>query len=318
MKDKNNQLAAPFQSVVSKFRLALNPKNREETLIGYLFIFPAVALFLVFGIYPFYRTIVISFTNWDGIASDYQFVGFANYAKMLTDTLWWKSLQNGLFFAITAIIFMNGIALILALAVDRKIYGQTIYRALFYIPTILSGIVVAIIWKWLYQPIGGPLNQTLTSVGLVSLAKPWLADSGTVLWAISIASMWAGIGNPFLLFLAGLQGVPIELYEAGKIDGANDLQLFFYITVPFLIPVTTIIFILTILGAMQIFNIVLAMTGGGPGLASEVPILHIYREGFKLYHFGYTTALSMVFGILLFSISLVQMWFSRKTGIRAS
>lgn len=313
---QNNRTGSSLLGFFSQFKVAFNRKNREETLIGYLFVLPAVALFLVFGVYPFYRTVTISFTDWDGISSHFINIGLDNYAKIFTDSLWWKSLQNGLFFAITAIIFMCGIALMLAIAVDRKIRGQTIYRVIFYIPTILSGIVVAIIWKWLYQPIGGPLNNLLLTLGLGNLAKPWLADSGTVLWAITIASIWSAIGNPFLLFLAGLQSVPVELYEAGRIDGANDFQLFLNITIPFLVPVTTIILILTILGAMQIFNLVLAMTGGGPGLASEVPILHIYREGFKLYHFGYAAALSMIFGIMLFTISLVQMWLSKKMGVR--
>jgi ABC-type sugar transport system permease subunit len=297
---------------------AFSRKNREETLMGYFFILPAVALFLVFGVYPFYRTITISFTDWDGISNAYNQIGFQNYLTMFSDQLWWRSLVNGLFFSWTAIVFMNGIALLLALAVDRKIKGQTIYRSLFYIPTILSGVVVAIIWKWLYQPIGGPLNQILGSIGLASLQTAWLASSKTVLWAISIASMWASIGSPFLLFLAGLQSVPIELYEAARIDGGNDWQLFRYITVPFLVPVTAIITVLTFLGAMQIFNIVLTMTSGGPGFASEVPILHIYREGFKLYDFGYASALSMTFGILLFGISIFQLWLSRKIGIRAA
>lgn len=312
-KTKSHRLT-PWQGLLS----AWSRKNREETLMGYVFILPALILFLVFGLYPFYRTILISFTNWDGISSSYAFIGLENYRQIFSDALWWKSMLNGLFFAVTAIVFMNGLALALALAVDRKIRGQSIYRAVFYVPTILSGVVVAIIWKWLYQPIGGPINQLLALVGLGSLAKAWLADSSTVLWAVAIASMWMGIGSPFLLFLAGLQGVPVELYEAARIDGAGERQLFWYITIPFLIPVTTIITILTLLGAMQMFNLVLAMTNGGPGYATEVPVLHIYREAFKLFDFGYATALSMVFGILLLIISMLQMGLSRKIGVRAA
>ena len=297
------------------FRLAWMKKNREETLMGYLFILPALLLFLLFGVYPFLRTIVISFTNWDGIAANYSFVGLENYKNIFTDSLWWKSIQNGVFFAITAIIFMNGVALALAVALDRKLRGQSFYRAVFYVPTILSGVVVAIIWKWLYQPIGGPINQLLSMIGLAKLGRAWLADPHTVLWAVAIASMWMGIGSPFLLFLAGLQSVPVELYEAGRIDGANDWQLFRYITIPFLIPVTTVITVLTILGAMQMFNLVLAMTNGGPGYATEVPVLHIYREAFKLVHFGYATALSIVFGLMLFAVSAIQMWLSNRARV---
>lgn len=301
------------------FRSAWSRRNREETLMGYLLILPAFILFLIFGVYPFYRTILFSFTNWNGISSTFTSVGLLNYQDAFTiDDLWWKAMQNGVFFAITALIFMNGIALALAVAVDQKIRGQSIYRSIFYIPTILSGVVVAIIWKWLYQPIGGPINQLLTSFGLGSLATAWLADSNTVLWAVAIASMWMGIGAPFLLFLAGLQSVPIELYEAGRLDGGNGRQLFWHITLPFLIPIATILSVLTILGAMQIFNLVLAMTNGGPGSATEVPVLHIYREAFKYAKFGYASALSMIFGILLFTLSIIQLWLSRKIGIRSA
>jgi len=301
------------------FRSAWSRKHREETVVGYLMILPAVLLFLVFGVYPFYRTIVYSFTDWNGISTTFNPVGLQNFITAFTgDDLWWKSLQNGVFFAVTALIFMNGIALALAVAVDQKIRGQTVYRAVFYIPTILSGVVVAIIWKWLYQPVGGPLNQLLTTFGLGSLATAWLANSNTVLWAVAVASMWMGIGTPFLLFLAGLQSVPVELYEAGRIDGANDARLFWHITLPFLVPVATILAVLTILGAMQMFNLVLAMTNGGPGYATEVPVLHVYREAFKYSHFGYASALSIIFGILLFAISMLQLWLSRKIGIRAA
>jgi raffinose/stachyose/melibiose transport system permease protein len=149
------------------------------------------------------------------------------------------------------------------------------------------------------------------------MAHAWLGDSQTAIWAIAITSMWQGVGYPFLLFLAALQGVPEELYEAGRIDGANSWHLFRHITVPFLIPVGGIVSVLTILGAMQIFNLVVAMTNGGPGYATEVPVLHIYREAFSSFHFGYATALSMVFGVILFVISYIQLHISRRMGVRA-
>ena len=182
----------------------------------------------------------------------------------------------------------------------------------------LSGVVVALIFKWMYEPYGGPLNAALQGLGLGQYAHAWLGDSSTAIWAVSVASIWQGVGYPFLLFLAGLQGVPVELYEAARIDGANAWHQFRHVTVPFLIPVGAIVSILTILGAMQLFNIVMAMTGGGPGYATEVPVLHIYREAFQATHFGYATALSMLFGAILFIVSIVQLQFSRRFGVRAS
>ena len=301
--------------VLGEYRSAA---RRQEAIVGFCFVLPALALYALFGLYPFIRTIALSLTDWDGVSATSRAVGLSNYATALHDNLWWTSLRNGAFFAVMALVFMNGLALGLALAVDSKVRGASFYRALFYLPTILSGIVVAIIWKWLYQPFGGPLNEFLKVVGLPDLARPWLGDSRTAIWAVSIASMWQGIGNPFLLFLAGLQGIPVEIYEAARIDGANESQLFRHIIIPYLVPVGTLISVLTVLGAMQIFNTVVAMTNGGPGYATEVPVLHIYREAFSLFHMGYATALAIIFGLLLFALSVLQLWLSRRVGVRAS
>jgi raffinose/stachyose/melibiose transport system permease protein len=292
--------------------------RRRSGLVGLLFIWPALLLYLVFSVYPILRTVQISFTNWDGLSNHYDYVGWANYAKAFTDSIWWQSLWHGVFFSVMALILMNGLGLFLAIIVDGTKRGQTIYRALFYLPPVLSGVVVALIFKWIYEPYGGPLNAALQSVGLTSLTHAWLGDSATAIWCVSLASIWAGVGYPFLLFLAGLQGVPQELYEAAQLDGANAWQQFRHVTVPFLIPVGAIVSILTILGAMQLFNIVMAMTGGGPGYATEVPVLHIYREAFQATHFGYATALSMIFGAILFAVSIIQLQLSRRFGVRAS
>jgi ABC-type sugar transport system permease subunit len=292
--------------------------RRRSGLVGILFIWPALLLYLLFSVYPILRTIQISFTDWNGLSSSYHYIGLTNYVTAFHDGIWWQSLWHGVFLSVMALVFMNGAGLFLALIVDGTRRGQTIYRALFYLPPVLSGVVVALIFKWMYEPYGGPLNSALQGFGLGQYAHAWLGDSSTAIWAVSVASIWQGVGYPFLLFLAGLQGVPVELYEAARIDGANAWHQFRHVTVPFLIPVGAIVSILTILGAMQLFNIVMAMTGGGPGYATEVPVLHIYREAFQATHFGYATALSMLFGALLFIVSIVQLQFSRRFGVRAS
>jgi ABC-type sugar transport system permease subunit len=292
--------------------------RRRSGLVGILFIWPALLLYLLFSVYPILRTVQISFTDWNGLSSSYHYIGLTNYVTAFHDGIWWQSLWHGVFLSVMALVFMNGAGLFLALIVDGTRRGQTIYRALYYLPPVLSGVVVALIFKWMYEPYGGPLNSALQSFGLGQYAHAWLGDSSTAIWAVSVASIWQGVGYPFLLFLAGLQGVPVELYEAARIDGANAWHQFRHVTVPFLIPVGAIVSILTILGAMQLFNIVMAMTGGGPGYATEVPVLHIYREAFQATHFGYATALSMLFGALLFIVSIVQLQFSRRFGVRAS
>lgn len=283
-------------------------------MVGLLFVLPAVLLFSVFGLYPFVRTLTLSLTSWDGISASVPWVGLKNYREVFSDPVWWLSVKNGLFFAVTALVFMNGLALVLAVVVNSIRRGQYFYQLVFYMPTILSGIVVAIMWKWLYQPIGGPLNRVMESLGLPGQA--WLADPKTAAWAVAIASMWAGLGNPFLLFLAGLQSIPKDVLEAARVEGASELNVFRRVIFPLLTPVILLVSILTILGAMQIFNLVVAMTGGGPGYATEVPVLRIYREAFKSQHFGYATTLSMVFGMLLLLLSVVQIKVSRRFDYR--
>ena len=289
--------------------------RRIEALTAYLFILPTLVLFVVFSVYPFARTVELSFTDWDGLSSTFDGVGLANYANALQDSVWWGSMVNGLFLAAVALVLMQGLGLLLAVGVDRKLKGQTLYRTLFYLPPILSGIVVATIWKWLLEPNNGVINAALENVGLESLAHPWLGDPKTALWAISIVSVWQGVGYPFLLFLAGLQGIPGEIYEAARMDGATGSQIFRRITLPLLRPVIGIVSVLTFLGAMQTFNLVVAMTGGGPGYATEVPILHIYRSAFgPSPDFGYASALSIIFGVLLFGVSMLALYLSRRTG----
>jgi ABC-type sugar transport system permease subunit len=289
-------------------------RRRAETLTAYLFVLPTLVLFSIFSVYPFARTVELSFTDWDGLSRTFNGVGLDNYLAALRDGIWWTSIWNGLLLAAVALILMQGLGLLLAMAVDRKIAGQTIYRTVFYIPPILSGIVVATIWKWLYEPHNGVINSTLESIGLGELAQPWLGNPSTALWAISLVSIWQGVGYPFLLFLAGLQGISSETYEAARMDGASGIQIFRTITLPLLRPVIGLVSVLTFLGAMQTFNLVIAMTGGGPGYATEVPILHIYRAAFGgSPDFGYASALSIIFGIMLFGVSMISLYLTRRS-----
>lgn len=302
-------------TIASRVRTPRSARARREALVGYLFILPMAVLFLVFSVYPFARTIELSFTNWNGLSIDFDSVGFDNYLAVFRDGVWWGSIGNGLILAVAAIVIMQGLGLALAVAVDRKIAGQGIYRTLFYLPPILSGIVVAIIWKWLYEPNNGVINATLEAIGLGELQHSWLGDPGTALGAVAVVSIWQGVGYPFLLYLAGLQSIPDEMYEAAHMDGASSLRVFWSITLPLLKPVAAIVTVLTFLGAMQTFNLVIAMTKGGPGYATEVPILHIFREAFGPDpDFGYASALSIVFGLMLFAVSMIALFLSRRNG----
>ncbi|MGI5157166.1 carbohydrate ABC transporter permease [Microbispora sp. CA-102843] len=282
----------------------------EEWGVGLCLIAPAVILFCLFSAYPFGRTVLLSFTDWSGLTPTFNWIGLRNYLTAFSDGVWWESVGHSLILAVLALTVMNGISLGLALALDRKIGAQLFYRTVFYLPPVLSGIVVAIIWKWIFQPYGGPLNQLVGAFGLGGHA--WLGDESTALLAVSVASMWQGVGMPFLLFLAALQAIPTELYEAARVDGAGGWRIFRRITLPLMKPTLGVVGIMTLLGAMEMFNLVMAMTGGGPGYSTEVPVLHIYRAAFEHSQFGYASALSLVFCVLMLVVASLGLRFTRR------
>jgi len=288
-------------------------KGRVLTQFGnMLFVLPAVAFSIIFSIYPLYKTFQLSFFDWDGITPTMNFVGLENYITAFFDNVWWKSVYNGFYLAVLALIFMNSLALFLAILVNNDIRGAKVYRVIFYIPPILSGIVVGYIWKWIYDPTYGILNTILEYLHLGFLKHAWLSEVATALPCVAIASIWQGFGGSFILFLAGLQGIPQELYEAAKLDGASAWKQFRWITLPLLSRTITIVSILTILGAMQLLTLVLALTNGGPGFETEVPALRIYKEAFSNYRFGYAAALSVILGLILLIISLIQIKLRRE------
>ncbi|MGQ0645338.1 MAG: carbohydrate ABC transporter permease [Elusimicrobiota bacterium] len=274
----------------------------------YALVFPALALYLVIGFYPFIQTFILSFYRWDGISPEREFVWLRNYWDIFVDNpVWWRSVLNAGIVAAAALVGQNGFALLLAILVDQYVKRwKGFYRVFFFLPPMLSVIVVGIVWRWILDGNFGILNQVLAGLGLEQHARSWLAEPATALACVTFVICWQGFGYAFLLFLAGLQGIPKSFYEAAEIDGANAFQKFKVVTWPLLNSVTKIVAILTVLGTLQAFGIVVVMTSGGPGYHTEVPVLRIYKEAFESYHFGYATAMSAVLGLLLMSVSFLQ------------
>lgn len=286
-------------------------KKSYEKYWNLFYVLPAIILFLTFSLFPIIRTIQYSFSDANGVNINFNYIGFQNYIEAITDSNWWHAVGNGAIFAVLSLIFMNTIALLLSIAVNSGVRGSKIYRVIYYVPPILSGIVVGYVWKWIYES-NGILNTFLTKIGLEEWTHVWIGSTDTALYAVAVTSMWQGIGGSFILFLAGLQGIPKDLYEAAEIDGANRFHKLIYITVPSLKRVYTLVNILTILGALGIFNQVYSMTMGGPGYETEVPALRIYREAFTNSDFGLASAFSIIFGIMLFILSIIQLKVSQK------
>ncbi|MBI4397153.1 MAG: sugar ABC transporter permease [Elusimicrobia bacterium] len=273
-----------------------------------LFALPAALLFAVFSIYPFYKVFQLSLYQWDGISTAMRFVGFANFWDILTrNAAWWISFKNAIYITFLALTVQNALALLLAWAVDREIRAGNIYRVIFFIPPILSGIVVGLIWNWIFEGNYGLLNHALTSMGLGGWTRAWLADPKTALYSVATIHMWKGFGWGFIILLAGLQNIPRELYESARVDGAGEWHVFRKITVPLMVPVFVLVSILTILGTMQIFDLIISTTGGGPGYNTEVPMTRMVALMLGSGRLGYACAMSVIFGILLLLFSLVQM-----------
>jgi ABC-type sugar transport system permease subunit len=221
-------------------------------------------------------------------------------------------MKNAAYVTLLALTVQNSVALLLAWIVDRDIRGGQIYRSIFFLPPILSGIVVGLIWNWIYQGDFGLLNAVLDKMGLIEWKRAWLADPNTALIALAVVHMWKGFGWGFIILLAGLQGIPRELYEAARVDGAGEARIFWKVTVPLMIPVFILVSVLTVLGTMQIYDLVITTTRGGPGIHTEMPMKRILDEITPGSRLGYACSLGVVFGAVLLLLSMLQIQLSKR------
>ncbi|MEU8148248.1 sugar ABC transporter permease [Nonomuraea sp. NPDC048901] len=303
-----SRLAVP----VGRRRTPHGRRALRRNLIGWLFLAPAIALIGIFTITPFAQAILLSFQSWDGVSPDTPWVGLANYDFVASDPIFWASMRNVVFFGVVGFFLGNGIALVMALAVNSVARGKTFFRTVFYLPGVLSVVVVGLLFSFILAPGSGILNRLLGLVGLGALQQNWLGEPAVALPVVAAVFVWFHWGFGFLLFLAGLQDVPKELYEAADLDGANPWSKFRYITWPQLAPVTSIVSLLTLLAALQIFGTVQVLTNGGPGQHTMVPTLAIYNEAFVNWRYGSAAAMSVIFGGALVLLSVIQLAITRR------
>ncbi len=291
----------------------------KNTLENYLFILPAVIIFSIFYLYPFSQVFYLGLYDWDGISVGKTFVGLRNFKEIFfSDPNWWRAMLQAGWITVIALTFQNILAFLLAWACDREIKLKHWYRLVFFLPPILSEVVVGLVWQWILEGNYGLLNNWLTQIGLPQLTRNWLNDPKTALNCVALVHSWKGFGWGFLIFLAGLQTIPRELYEAAKVDGANSWTAFRKITIPLMVPVAILVAILTILGTMQAFVLIIAMTGGGPAYHTQVPVLRILASMRDSSQFGYACAQGIVFGVILVTISFIQYRFSKRSQARGA
>jgi raffinose/stachyose/melibiose transport system permease protein len=273
-------------------------------LTPWLFALPALAVYLVFLVYPALSSVFFSLTDWDGLSATYNIVGLQNYLAMLSDPVVAQAVINNIIWTVVTIAFPVAIGLALAILLNGKVRGKPIIRLLFYMPAVLPLIAVASIWGWLYNPESGAINEFLRMIGLGGLAQPWLGQDSTALAAVMVPAIWLRVGFPMLLYLAALQGIPEEMYEAATVDGATRSQQFWHITMPSLRPAHYIVIALSLIDSFKVFDLVYAMTYGGPGTATQVMGTWMYANVFQYYQAGYGTAIAVVITVVAIAVSI--------------
>jgi multiple sugar transport system permease protein len=269
------------------------------------FCVPFLVVYAAFLIYPMLLGVRMSLFNWSltGIGTD-QFLGLGNYREMLGDEAVWLSLWNTVLFTLLSTPPLVGIALLMALLTNRAMRFRWIYRLAYFAPYVLPVSVVTLIWTWLYQPGFGLINGTLTALGFSEIE--WLTDSQWAMIAVVIATVWWTVGFNYLLYLAGLQDIPEELYEAADLDGAGWFARLRDITLPLLRRTTGLVLVLQILASLKIFDQIYLMTEGGPNFATRPIIQYIYESGFTNYRIGYASAVSYMFFAVIVLVSILQ------------
>jgi multiple sugar transport system permease protein len=291
---------------------------KSEALTGWMFILPAIAGLAVFMIIPMILSLIISFTDWnylDGI-SGIRITGFDNYVSMWKDEWFIASLKNNFVFALVTVPATMLFSLLSALALNRGVFLKKSIRLMMFIPYVSSMVAVSIVWSNLFNPTQGPINHFLRSMGMDN-PPGWLSTTEWALPAIMIMTIWYNIGYNMIIYLAGLQNIPRDLYEAAKIDGAGPFRSFSNITLPLLSPTTFFVLITCIINSFQVFIAIFIMTDGGPGTSTTVLTYYAYKAGFGFYKMGYASAMAWVLFVIILIITALQ-WRGQKRWVHYS
>ena len=296
---------APAVSKSNKLAHPGSQSQRMKKLEPLLWMAPALILYLVFKILPMVAGLYLSVLDWNGI-DPAKFVGPNNFLDFFNDELVGQALLNNVLYAIGTVAGKIVLSLFLALLLNQALRGRSVYRTALFMPVVMSFVVVSILWAWLYNPQFGLVDTILRGLGLQTVPD-WLGSPTVALPSLMIVDIWKWYGFHMVIFLAGLQTIPTELYEAASIDGASRWDNFWRITLPLLQPVMLVNVTISLAGAFNVFDIPYIMTEGGPGNATLVMALHIYIRGFKFYRFGYAAALNYVLLAIVTLVGAVQM-----------
>lgn len=278
----------------------------QRYLVAYLFILPVLLLYVIFVLRPTVQTFWLAFYEWNGISVDREWVGLANFQRLLTDPIFWQAFQHSVIWAVIVVTFNLIVGLVAAALLASSIRGRLIFRLGYFLPVVQASIVTAMIWRWIYAPIG-VLNTGLDAIGLGFLARGWLGDFTVVLPALAIASSWMTFGLSVVILLAGMQGIDPTLYDAARVDGAGPTRMFLDITIPSLRNTITIVILLALVDAFKVFDIIWATTEGGPIRSTEVLSTYLFKEGFQQNQYGYGSAIAVALSLIILVSSILNL-----------
>lgn len=284
----------------------MSGRKQDERIAGYVFSLPAVALLIAFLVVPIIYTVYYSVFQYQVMRpNDITFIGFENYHKLITDSDFWISLKNTFYFTIVVVPVQCALALALAMLVSKKFKGVSVFRTMYFSPQLTSMVVIAVLWTVLYNsnPNTGLINALLVNLGLEPIN--FLTNERTAMNSIIFMSAWQGAGYQMMIFLAGLQGIPRDQYEAASVDGATPWQQFWFVTIPNLKGTIKYVIMITMIQAMKLFTQPYVMTQGGPRNSTKTMVYYIYTQGFQKGNFGYACSVAAVFFVIVVAMSLI-------------
>ena len=289
-------------------------KKRNVDRIAYLFVLPFVIVFLTFSVYPVLRTLYLSFTNYKGFG-DATWAGLDNYIRVFKDKFFWRALKNTVKIWGVNIILQLGLAFLLTIIfsdIKYKISGLGIFRAVYYLPNLIAATSVAFLFKTLLDWKYGSFNQLLLTLGITNTQINWLGSTATAPYVISVIGAWMWFGNSFIMLMAGVQGISTDYFEAAAIDGAGRWKVFAKITLPLLRPIMLYVFVTSLIGGLQLFDLPFLMNGVAPGTAGEpsgslqTAVMYLYKFGFETHQVGYASAIAYTLFFIILIVSIIQ------------
>jgi multiple sugar transport system permease protein len=292
-------------------KASLTGMRRREELTAWLFISPIVLGILIFQLYPTLFSLYISFTQWNLLSWPPKWIGVANYVTLFTtDRFFAKTMANTATYAGWTVVAGLALGLFFAVLLNQEIRGKYLYRAIYFVPVVAPTVAVALLWQILYDPNFGVFNGLLRMIGVHG--PNWLGNTTWAMRSIIFEAIWAGLGFTILIFLAGLQGISQEYYEAAEIDGANAVQKFFFITMPLLSPTTFFLLVTGVIGSFQVFDIPFVMTGGGPANATQMVVMYLYNNAFTIQKMGLASAVAFMVFVVIIILTFLNFRISKR------